>query len=145
MPIELAANISDKVKEYYNAINYGDADFEFIEELRLPVSSNEKIVVKMKDGLEQDALQILSKGYVKILGLAILLAKAVTVDMPFIVFDDIVIAIDFSKTQMILTCHGELFVTTLEDFVEDKNKMSRYMFLSADTLEERGVVIKLNC
>lgn len=158
LPIELAANLSGKVKEYYNAINYGDADFELIEELRLPVSSNEKIVVKMKDGLEQDALQILSEGHVKILGLAILLAKAVTEEMPFIVFDDIVNAIDddhrkgvaslligytdFSQKQMILTCHGELFVTTLEDFVEDKSKMSRYMFLPADTLDERGIVIK---
>lgn len=158
LPIEMAANLSGKVREYYNAINCDDADFELIDQLRLPVSSNEKILVTMKDGVAQDALQILSEGHVKILGLSILLAKAITENMPFIVFDDIVNAIDddhrkgvasllvtypdFIQTQMILTCHGELFVSTLESYVEDRNKMARYMFLPADTLNERGVVIK---
>lgn len=158
LPAKLSANLSEKVRGYYNFINQGDADFELIEELKLPLSASEKISVKMKDGLIQDALQILSEGHVRILGLAILLSKAVTEGMPFVVFDDIVNSIDddhrngvasllmthsdFTKMQMILTCHGELFVNCLESYVDNERKLTRYMFLPADTLEERGVVIK---
>ena len=158
LPLKLAENLSEKVREYYNHVNNGDAEFELIDELKLPVSTNDKIMVKMNDGISQDALQILSEGHIRILGLSILLAKAVSEEMPFIVFDDIVNAIDddhrdgvasllithkdFQEMQMILTCHGELFVTNLESHVTDRNKMARYMFLPADTLEERGIVIK---
>ena len=158
LPIELAKDLSDKACEYYNIINHGDADFELIKELHLPVAVNEKMIIKMKDGIAQDALQILSEGHVRILGLAILLAKAIKEKMPFIVFDDIVNSIDddhrdgvallliscpdFVDTQMVLTCHGELFVSSLESYVDDQSKMARYMFLPADTLDERGVVIK---
>lgn len=158
LPIKMSENLSDKAKEYYNYINDGDADFEIIEEVRLPISANEKIMIKMKDGAEQDALQILSEGHVKILGLAILLAKAKVKNATFLIFDDIVNAIDdehregiaklliankdFENVQMILTCHGEIFVSFLEDYVEDKKTMTRYMFLPADSLNERGIVIK---
>lgn len=158
LPVMLAKNLSDKVREYYNTINKGDADFELIDELTLPLSTNEKIMIKMHDGTAQDALQFLSEGHVRILGLSILLAKSVIEKMPFIVFDDIVNSVDddhrngvalllvthrdFLDTQMILTCHGEQFVNILESYVNDESKVARYMFLPADRLDERGVVIK---
>lgn len=158
LPIDMSSNLSEKVKNYYNKINDGDADFELIEELKLPIAPSEKIIIKMHDGIEQDALQILSEGHVKILGLAILLAKAVYEHSKFLIFDDIVNSVDddhrdgvarllitnpdFSDMQMILTCHGELFVSKLEDYVSNKKDMVRYMFLPADTLEERGIFIK---
>ncbi len=158
LPTKLARNLSEKVREYYNCINEDDADFEKIKELNLPIATNEKITIEMEDGVKQDALHILSEGHVKILGLSILLAKAVAEKMPFLIFDDIVNSVDddhrdgvarllithpdFSKVQMILTCHGELFVSKLENYVRDKNTMTRYMFLPADTLEERGVFIR---
>jgi len=158
LPAQMAANLSERAREYYNYINKGDAEFELIEELKLPIAASEKIMVKMRDGISQDALHILSEGHVRILGLSILLAKAITEGMPFIVFDDIVNCIDddhragvasllithadFANTQMILTCHGELFVTSLESYVTDRKKVTRYMFLPADSLEERGIVIK---
>jgi len=158
LPVQMAGNLSEKIRDYYNQINEDDADFELIEELRIPVAPSEKIIIKMHDGAEQDALQILSEGHVKILGLAILLAKAVYEKSKFLIFDDIVNSIDddhrdgvarllitnrdFTDMQMILTCHGELFVSKLEDYVTDKRDMARYMFLPADSLEERGVFIK---
>ena len=158
LPYRMAENLSKKACEYYNCINKGDADFELMEHLELPVAISDKIMVKMRDGISLDALQILSEGHMRILGLSILLAKAVSEGMPFLVFDDIVNSIDddhrdgvasllithpdLQDTQMILTCHGELFVTLLEQYVPDKSKMERYMFLPADTLKERGVVIK---
>ena len=158
LPIEMSSNLSEKIKTYYNQINEDDADFELIEELKLPIAPSEKIIIKMNDGIEQDALQILSEGHVKILGLSILLAKAVYEESKFIIFDDIVNSVDddhrdgvakllitnqdFANMQMILTCHGELFVSKLEDYVSEKKDMVRYMFLPADSLEERGVFIK---
>ena len=158
LPIYMSSNLSEKIKNYYNRINEDDADFELIEKLQLPVAPSEKIIIKMHDGMEQNALQILSEGHVKILGLAILLAKAVYEKSKFLIFDDIVNSIDddhrdgvarllitnqdFADMQMILTCHGELFVSKLEDYVSEKKDMVRYMFLPADALEERGVFIK---
>lgn len=158
LPARIASDLSSKVADYYNVINDGDADFELIEELSLPTNSGERIRVKMKDGETQDAMQLLSEGHVRILGLSILLAKATKSGVPFLIFDDVVNAIDddhrdgvaqlliehpdFSSTQMILTCHGELFVSKLEERVRDRKTVDRYRFLPADTLNERGVVIK---
>ena len=158
LPTALAQNLSEKALEYYNCINEGDADFELIKELHLPLAVNEKITIEMEDGVSQDALLILSEGHVKILGLSILLAKAVSEGIPFLIFDDIVNSVDddhrdgvakllithtdFANTQMILTCHGEMFVSMLEGYVSNSNSMTRYMFLPADTLGERGVFIK---
>lgn len=158
LPAIMARNLSDKVREYYNYINDGDADFELIKEIRLPLAANEKITIEMEDGVRQDALHILSEGHVKILGLSILLAKAISEGITFLIFDDIVNSVDddhrdgvarllmthtdFSNMQMILTCHGEIFVSMLEEYVSSSNLMTRYMFLPADTLDERGVFIK---
>lgn len=158
LPTALAQNLSEKALEYYNCINEDDADFELIKELHLPLAVNEKITIEMEDGVSQDALLILSEGHVKILGLSILLAKAVSEGIPFLIFDDIVNSVDddhrdgvakllithtdFANTQMILTCHGEVFVSMLEGYVSNSNSMTRYMFLPADTLDERGVFIK---
>ena len=158
LPTALAQNLSEKALEYYNCINEDDADFELIKKLHLPLAVNEKITIEMEDGVSQDALLILSEGHVKILGLSILLAKAVSEGIPFLIFDDIVNSVDddhrdgvakllithtdFANTQMILTCHGEMFVSMLEGYVSNSNSMTRYMFLPADTLDERGVFIK---
>ena len=158
LPSALAQDLSEKVREYYNCINEDDAEFEQIKSLSLPIATNEKITIEMEDGIKQDALLLLSEGHVKILGLSILLAKAVTEEIPFLIFDDIVNSIDddhrdgvarllithtdFANMQMILTCHGEIFVSMLEGYLSSSNSMSRYMFLPADTLDERGVFIK---
>lgn len=158
LPIETAMNLSQKVIEYYNEINNGDADFELINHLSLPLTPDDKMIIRMNDNTEQDAMLLLSEGHVRILGLSILLAKAVQEKIPFLIFDDIVNSIDddhrvgvanllmnnpdFKDIQMILTCHGEIFVSMLENAVKDLNAIERYMFLPADSLSERGIVIK---
>lgn len=161
LPLVLAKNLSEKVTEYYNFINYDDADFEIVEKFSLPKTVNEKINIKFKDGIETDALQVLSEGHIKILGLAILLSKASQENINFMIFDDIVNAIDddhrdgvagllmcaddFATKQIIITCHGDQFITKLEEKIEmnqRNRKINRYCFLPADCLEERGVVIK---
>ena len=144
--------------EYYNFINENDAPFELIKTLSLPTSADEKITIEMQDKTNQDALHILSEGHVKILGLSILLAKAIYEKTPFLIFDDIVNSIDddhrdgvakllithsdFSNIQMILTCHGEIFVTMLDGYVNNSEMVERYMFIPAEKLEERGIFMK---
>lgn len=157
LPLEISHDLAKKTLDYYNAMNCDDAEFELLSDLTLPVSQNDRIIITMNDGTKQDAMLLLSEGHVKLLGLAILLSKAIQLKMPFIIFDDIVNAIDddhrdgvakllienpdFADVQMILTCHGEVFVSKLEEFVKDKKEVERYMFLPADSLDERGVVI----
>lgn len=160
LPITLSSNLSSKAVEYYNVINADDAEFEKIYELVLPQTVKDKIMLTMEDGVSSDAMQVLSEGHIKILGLSILLAKAFNEGRKFLIFDDIVNAIDdehrdgvaslllqhedFSDVQLIITCHGEQFITKLEEKAGRKSQkhIQRYMFLPADTLEERGAVIE---
>ena len=158
LPLEMAKDLSVKVQEYYNYINQDDAEFEMIENLALPTSSNERILVKMRGEKFYDAMLILSEGHVRILGLSILLAKAVKSKVPFLIFDDVVNAIDddhrdgianlltshpdFADIQMVITCHGELFVANLESRVNNQKLYNRYFFLPADSLNSRGITIK---
>lgn len=103
---------------------------------------------------------MLSEGHIKILGLSILLAKCTCEKLTFLIFDDIVNAIDddhrdgvaellikhqdFRDMQIVLTCHGDQFITKLEDKlgVKRSNDIQRFLFVPADSLEERGVVVE---
>lgn len=161
LPELIARDLEDKIVEYYNIINMDDADFEMLSNISLPVGDSSKMVLTFRDGSKSDALQVLSEGHIKILGLSILLAKAIKDKLSFIIFDDIVNAIDddhrngvadlimkhsdFKDVQIILSTHGEQFVLKL------KNKLGAarsnkdavvYKFLPADSLQERGVVVK---
>ena len=53
LPLELAHDLAKKTVDYYNAMNCDDADFELLYDLKLPLSQNDKIIVRMKDGTEQ--------------------------------------------------------------------------------------------
>ncbi len=160
LPLELSEGLSEKVTEYYNEINEHDANFEKALSIRLPYNTSSFIQIELADNICTNALQILSEGHLKILGLTILLAKANQMNLPFLIFDDIVNAIDdehrdgvanllfknkdFENIQMVVTCHGEQFVKKIEDKVEKKKRdslINRFYFLSTECLEERGIVI----
>lgn len=163
LPSQLASGISDKAKEFYNIINAHDPDFEKLEYLKLPTSAGEKITIRFHgDSKEYDALLILSEGHIKVLGLSLLLSKVVTEDLGFIIFDDIVNAIDdehrdgiaelllnssdLKDRQHIITCHGELFINKLEHKLgassASKNVKS-YRFVPSDIINERGVKVSI--
>ena len=161
LPELIAQDLESKIVDYYNVINKGDADFEMLSSLNLPFGDSNKLTITFMDGSTSDALQVLSEGHIKILGLSILLAKAVKDNLNFIIFDDIVNAIDdehrngvanlimvhedFKDKQIILSTHGEQFVLKLKDRL-GSSRTSRdaiiYKFLPADTLQERGVVVE---
>jgi DNA repair exonuclease SbcCD ATPase subunit len=131
LPALLSAGLADKAKEFYNIINSDDPDFDKISELILPSKSGEKMYIRFVDSNEKsDALYILSEGHIKILGLSILLSKAIAKNLKVIIFDDIVNAVDdnhrdgiarlliehsdMRNKQLILTCHGDIFINKLE-------------------------------
>lgn len=163
LPLNLSLGLSDKTTEYYNLINAHDPDFEQIEVLRLPVAPDEKIEIKFKgENKSHNALYILSEGHIKVLGLSILLAKVVNQNIGFLIFDDIVNAIDddhrdgianllmchhdLENRQHILTCHGDVFINKLEHKLgaaRSNKEVTRYRFIPVDLISERGIKLSI--
>jgi hypothetical protein len=159
LPLRLASGLSEKACEYYNIINSHDPEFECLNYLSLPTTIGDSIKLSfVNDSLSYDALYILSEGHIKILGLSILLSKIVNDNLEFIIFDDIVNAIDddhrdgiaellinsddLKNRQHIITCHGELFISKLEQKLgpsRAEKEVKKYRFNPADTVGERGV------
>lgn len=133
LPLSLVSNLNDLTKEFYNFINQGDSKFELIENIVLPSSAGDRIKVAFQDNpeIEIDAMHILSEGHTRCLGLSILLAKVVQDKLPFIIFDDIVNAIDdthrgnirkllfespkINEKQIIITSHSEEYIKDIEN------------------------------
>lgn len=139
LPLSLVSNLNDLTKEFYNFINQGDSKFELIENIVLPSNAGDRIKVAFQDNpeIELDAMHILSEGHTRCLGLSILLAKVVYDKLPFIVFDDIVNAIDhdhrgnirellfdnpiINEKQIIITSHSEEYIKDIENKHFTKN------------------------
>lgn len=163
LPIKISKNLNEKALEYYNVINSHDPDFEKIEKLSLPATSGDIIEIKFRgSSIIDNALHVLSEGHIKILGLSILLAKIHDMKLSFIIFDDIVNAIDddhrngianlliqhddFKNIQQIITCHGEQFINKLEHKLgvsRSSKEVTRYRFYPADTIESRRIKLSI--
>jgi hypothetical protein len=133
LPLSLVSNLNELTKFFYNLINHGDSKFELIENIILPSNAGDRIKISFQDNLavELDAMHILSEGHTRCLGLSILLAKVVYDKLPFIVFDDIVNAIDhdhrgnirellfdntiINEKQIIITSHSEEYIKDIEN------------------------------
>ena len=136
LPLALAADLNEKTLKFYNEINKNDHPSDRLKSLRLPTAVGEKVEIEFENGDRCDALQVLSEGHIRCLGLAILLAKITRDDLPFLIFDDVVNSIDdehrgaiidlilnpdeVGKRQLIVTTHGEDFVKRLENAVPMK-------------------------
>ncbi|MFZ6846490.1 AAA family ATPase [Undibacterium sp. RuTC16W] len=160
LPLTLAADLNEKTLNFYNAINKDDHISDRLKSLTLPTTIGKKIEIEFEIGQKYDALQILSEGHIRCLGLAILLAKIVRDDLPFLIFDDVVNSIDdehrggivalvlgdeeIKKRQLIITTHGEDFMKRLENAIpksEYKSKITRIDFLPPE--ESKKIVVKL--
>jgi energy-coupling factor transporter ATP-binding protein EcfA2 len=133
LPLSLVENLNELTKEFYNFINRGDSKFELIEQIILTSNAGDRVKVSFQDNpeVELDAMQILSEGHTRCLGLSILLAKVVQDKLPFIIFDDIVNAIDddhrgrirellfdnpvINVKQIIITSHSEEYIKDIEN------------------------------
>ncbi|MBC9251202.1 hypothetical protein A9179_13030 [Pseudomonas alcaligenes] len=136
LPLALASDLNEKTLKFYNEINKNDHPSDRLKSLKLPTAAGERIEIEFESGDKCDALQILSEGHIRCLGLAILLAKITRDRLPFLIFDDVVNSIDdehrgaiidlilnpeeVGKRQLIVTTHGEDFVKRLENAVPMK-------------------------
>lgn len=161
LPLSLAADLNEKTLKFYNAINKNDHKSDILTHISLPTSSGKKIEIGFEGAQRYDALQILSEGHIRCLGLAILLAKIVRGDLPFLIFDDVVNSIDdehrggivdlilgddeIRKRQLIITTHGEEFVKRLENAVpkgDYKASVTRVDFLTP--IDAKQIIVKLD-
>lgn len=132
LPSRLVANLNSEVMELYNAFNEGGRPEDDLIELRLPTAPDGAIMIRTQGAPDElfDALHILSEGHLRCLGLAILLAKNLQLQLPLIVFDDVVNAIDhdhrwairstlfdgrFGGKQFIVTSHSNEFIKDLQN------------------------------
>lgn len=131
------------------------------KEIKLPSQPNEELIIIFNDdsSKEENALVVLSEGHIKCLGLAILLAKAEQENVPFIIFDDIVNAVDdehrtaireiltqhpqIVSKQQIISCHGQDFIRMLKQAIpsdqQQASEVISYTFL--DNKEGRSICI----
>lgn len=135
LPGTLIAGLGDLARDLYNEFNRGDHNEDKLAELYLPLTGEQRIQLAFRGtpGRRVDALQVLSEGHIRCLGLAILLAKAASINSPLLVFDDAVNAIDhdhrhgiretifagdrFLGTQIIVTCHSPEFIKDIRNAI----------------------------
>ena len=133
LPGMLIADLNQIALELYNEFNQSDQEADKLAELHLPLTGEERIEIAFQQDPERriDALAVLSEGHIRCLGLSILLAKALSVRAPLIVFDDAINAIDhdhrsgirsaifesdrFQQTQIIVTCHSPEFIKDVQN------------------------------
>lgn len=135
LPGTLIAGLNNTALDIYNEFNRRDIDGDKLAALRLPTDEGGRIELAFRASPETavDALNVLSEGHVRCLGVAILLAKALHIQAPIIIFDDAINAIDtehregireaifqsdrFAETQIIVTCHSSEFIKDLQNHV----------------------------
>lgn len=148
LPGTLMAGLNEAAMNLYNEFNRNDLDQDKLAALYLPVNSEQKIEIVFRGNPEArvDALRILSEGHIRCLGLAILMAKAQSIQSPLIVFDDAINAIDhdhrggiretifesdhFINTQLIVTCHSNEFIKDIQQHlpVQRRDDCQIYLF-----------------
>jgi len=163
LPLQQISELNQLTLELYNTVNFHDKEYEQLENIVLPTNSDGTILISFKTnhGKSYDALQILSEGHIRCLGLAILVAKNIRDNLPIIIMDDIVNAIDddhrrgiakliyeneyINSKQVILTTHSLMFVKELEQYLPAKEYdklISKLVFLPDE--DERRIRIKFN-
>ena len=142
------------ILNYYNQMNKNDSEQEKIDEISFELVKNKySIMINTSEG-KLNAFSKLSEGHLRALGLSIILAVAQKKELPILIFDDIVNAIDaehraniielfysdeyLRNTQLIITTHDRLF---WERFSIKSRSES---MLNSSILEytNRGIILK---
>lgn len=133
LPGVLMTGLNDLARDLYNDFNDHDLEEDKLAFLYLPLTGEQRIEIAFRGDSQRrlDALAVLSEGHIRCLGLAILLAKGLSVRSPLIIFDDAINAIDhdhrggirqtifesdrFVETQLIVTCHSNEFIKDVQN------------------------------
>jgi len=147
LPGTFMAGLNEAAMNLYNEFNRNDLEPDKLAALHLPLTAEQKIEISFRGnpGVRVDALHILSEGHIRCLGLAILLAKAQSIQTPLIVFDDVINAIDhdhrsgiretifesdnFSQTQLIVTCHSNEFIKDIQQHLPAQRRGDCQVYL----------------
>ncbi|MBI7801092.1 AAA family ATPase [Pseudomonas aeruginosa] len=147
LPGQLLAGLNETALMLYNEFNQNDLDADKLASLHLPLTGEDKIEIAFRGNPARrvDALHVLSEGHIRCLGLAILLAKAKSMDSPLIVFDDAINAIDhdhrrgiretifesdhFVRTQIIVTCHSNEFIKDIQQHLPAQRRQDCQVYL----------------
>ncbi|MCX5827618.1 MAG: AAA family ATPase [Deltaproteobacteria bacterium] len=152
LPGTLMAGLNDRAMMLFNEFNRKDLEADKLAALYLPLSGEQKIEISFRGNPQArvDALKVLSEGHIRCLGLAILLAKNLSLQSPLIVFDDAINAIDhdhrrgiretifesdhFASTQIITTCHSHEFIKDIQQSLPRpvRNDSKVYLFRNHD-------------
>lgn len=145
LPGTLIAGLNTTALDIYNEFNRRDHEGDKLVALRLPTSEDGRIELTFRAAPQAnvDALHVLSEGHVRCLGVAILLAKALDAQVPAIIFDDAINAIDtehregireaifqtdrFANTQIIVTCHSSEFIKDLQNHIGNGKWTAYYL------------------
>lgn len=152
--VKAVADLNDRTKKFYNAINFYENDSEKLLDLKLPDSEKSTVMITFNDAKKDpiDALEVLSEGHLRVLGLSILLAKAIRDRQQFIIFDDVVNSIDdehrlaiaelitgneksLKHIQWIITTHGQQFKELLDNLTKGSGDYDR-------TSNKRSIVFR---
>ena len=147
LPGTLMTGLNETAMNLYNEFNRNDLDADKLAALYLPLTGEQKIEISFRGNpqVRVDALRILSEGHIRCLGLAILLAKAQSIQSPLIVFDDVINAIDhdhrsgiretifesdhFAQTQLIVTCHSNEFIKDIQQHLPAQRRGDCQVYL----------------
>lgn len=128
LPEQLMADLNEITVELYNSFNSHDHADDLIHALRLPLRGGAPLEIAFSREPDRfhNALAILSEGHLRCLGLSILLAKNIKLNLPTVLLDDAVNAIDhehregirvtlfghpaLKAKQLIVTCHSPEFI-----------------------------------
>lgn len=147
LPGQLMTGLNEAAMDFYNSFNRNDRDEDKLSALHLPLTGDGKIKISFRGKPDRrvDALHVLSEGHIRCLGLAILLAKAKSIQCPLIVFDDAINAIDhdhrggiretifesdhFSQIQLIVTCHSNEFIKDIQQHLPAQRRNGCQVYL----------------
>ncbi len=147
LPGTLMDGLNNIAMTLYNAFNREDRAEDKLAALYLPLTGDQKVEIVFCGNPRRrvDALHVLSEGHIRCLGLAILLAKAQSIDCPVIIFDDAINAIDhdhragiretifesdhFTDAQLIVTCHSNEFIKDIEQHLRPENRQDYRCYL----------------
>lgn len=133
LPGLLMTGLNDLARDLYNEFNHHDPEPDKLAALHLPLTGEQRIDIAFRGDPQRrlDAMVVLSEGHIRCLGLAILMAKALSTGSSLIIFDDAINAIDhdhrsgirqtifesdrFRETQLVVTCHSNEFIKDIHN------------------------------
>lgn len=147
LPGLLTGGLNDLSRDLYNEFNHHDHDADKLASLHLPLTGEQRIDIAFRGDPQRrlDALAVLSEGHIRCLGLAILMAKALSAGSALVIFDDAINAIDhdhrsgirqtifegdrFRQIQIILTCHSNEFIKDIQNYLpqHSRNDWAEYV------------------